>query len=181
VSRVILLADSREPIRALIREALASFESSHPEVRWSCLGLDATPVYGNLAVSFDTRASSESRLSAYGAYASFSAKAVDDLGKYNNNCVDFKYALWRELKIDAWTDSYFGRNGEALIIDTYGERVEILDGDGDERYNEIVFPFLRDILKLEALHILASSTRRDDPCRIGVQMCDSDCVEFWTI
>ena len=176
---VVVLAESRDAIRALIRDGLATFETLHPSVRWSCLGLDATPIFGNLAINFDTHASSSSVLAAYGTPASFSSKAIDRHGRYNNNCIDFEYPGWREFEVRAWSEAYLDRGDEPyMIVDRDGELFELGEGSGDERYNELVFPFLLGILKSEIPHILRTSRCRDVVCRVGVQMCDSECVEF---
>jgi len=177
---LIRLVDSVEAIRSLVREAVVSFEDVHPHVRWAFLGLDVAFVHGSVAVNFDTAVHNAVTRAAYPNVATFLAKGIDRAGAYNNNCVDFAFAKWRDLAVDNWSNEYFGRDGEDLIVEIKPGVFERFGAfASDEQVNESVFPFFLEVLRAEVSFVLGAAQNIDQNVRVGVQMCDSDCVSFW--
>lgn len=177
---MIRLHHSAEAIRSLLRDAVASFEGENPETRWAFLGLDVAFMHGSIAVNFDTKNHNAATQRTNANVATFFSKGTDVLGPYNNNCVDFKFARWRELVVDEWSNQYFGRNEEDLVVEIRPGTVERFGAfSSDEQLNEYVFPFFLDVLRSETSIILRNARNVDVNARTGVQMCDSACVSFW--
>jgi len=173
---MINLKQYRETLILFIHSSLDEFSKEHPNERISCVGIYCSPISGWVSINLDTLEHSSNHVKQYRAngpdwYGS------DSKGDFNNNCPDFKYVEYRLLDINDWC--------EALTNDQY---VKILKENnttvtfdlmevGDEEINAEFFHFLKGILDELSFYYL----NKEVVFRIGVQMLDSEYIEFKAI
>ena len=99
--------------------------------------------------------------------------STDTATKHEDNCPDFQYVGYEEIRFDEWQEEYESDQPKIKLsaLRTYKHDHD----DGDEAFNEPFFEFLVDLaqnyFKLERSRIRATW--------IGVQMLDSALVKFW--
>jgi hypothetical protein len=174
---VIDLRKLREPLAADVRKSLIAFSTQHPNTPISTVGLWGDGFHGTASLHVDTPDHS----------AAFVKKWLkngpdwygeDSQGRFCNNCWDFPHCVG-EYSFPGYPDLYLAEvdaTVDYIILDGTTERAE--KHEGDEGKNRIVFPFLKVVVaEFQPFPELS----RVAPFRVGVQMRDSRCEEFWLV
>jgi hypothetical protein len=166
----------RESLAAKIERALRDFSAHHPDVPICTVGIFGDGFHGVASLALDTPDHS----------AAFVDKWIpsgpdwygrDECGCYCNNCEDFAYYI-DDFTFEGYPDLY--EKGEAPVefITLDGTHHRVHAHDGDEGYDRVFFPFLKEILvefgSFQAL-------RRATPFRVGVHMHGADIEQFWVV
>jgi hypothetical protein len=166
----------REPLAAKIESALRDFSAHHPEVPICTVGIFGDGFHGVASLALDTPDHS----------AAFVDKWIpsgpdwygrDECGCYCNNCEDFTYYI-NDFTFEGYPDLY--EKGEApvefIALDGMHHRVHA--HDGDEGYDRVFFPFLKEVLvEFGSFQTL----RRATPFRVGVHMHGAHIEQFWVV
>ncbi|MCM2535009.1 hypothetical protein NDK43_25045 [Neobacillus pocheonensis] len=136
-------------------DSIKKFNMLNPDVNVYTVGLYCCRWAGWMTINFDTNPNSE-------------------------NCPDFTYVAFESLDFEHWQDDY--DNNETLEILLNGNIQKInLEEDEDERINEVVFTYLKTIVKEPHLLTVTNILKKKEPFRVGIQMLDSSESEFWTL
>ena len=174
---VIDLRELREPLAADIRMSLAAFSAQHPNMPISTVGLWGDAFHGTASLHLDTPDHSAAFVKEWMKNGA-DWYGEDSQGRYCNNCWDMPHCIG-EYSFPGYPDLYQGEVDtpvDYIALDGQKQRAEA--DEGDEGKNRIVFPFLKVVLaEFEPFRQLS----RIVPFRVGVQMRDSLCAEFWLV
>lgn len=172
---MIELQAARQPVQDLIAESLSSFAQVQPDVVWSNFALYACPWSGWISTCFDTESRSVEHVAEF-AKNGPDWYGEDEWGRFGNNCPDFQFVEWRLLALDQWHDEY--ETAEPIHVRDLDGRDHFI-GNANEEINGLVFAFLRSVLLEEMEKRAAVPSPQGAHRRFGVQLLDSQFVEFW--
>ena len=175
------LTIAKTEIKKVFRETLAQFEKEHKDIKWSMVAIDSNPIYGWMAVNFDTQQRSDEHVEEFKDNGP-DWYGEDVKGQFCNNCADYEYYAYKEIPFPQWEEEYNENNENSekfQYINTAGEQKSIdLEELGDEGLNQIIFDLLKEILVEELSFVSATSKNTSPTSRIGVQICDSYFDDF---
>jgi hypothetical protein len=136
-------------------ESIKAFIKVNPDVNVCTVGLYCCPWAGWMTINFDTNPDGD-------------------------NCPDFTYVAFEQLDLEHWQDEY--DNNEIMEILVNGN-IQTLnhEDDEDERINDIIFVYLRTILKESKLITVTNILKKNETLKVGIQMLDSTIAEFWNV
>jgi hypothetical protein len=151
---MVALQDYKPKITAMLDEALPRFAAEHPAIVITAIALYCCPWTGTLSLCLNS---------------------ADTATKHEDNCPDFQYVGYEQMRFDEWQEEYESDEPEIKLspLRTYKHGHD----DGDEAFNEQFFKFLVDL----AHDYFNSGRSRFRATWIGVQMLDSDLSRFWRI
>jgi hypothetical protein len=167
----------REPLAADIRKSLATFSSKQPNTSISSVALWGDGFHGTASLHVDTPDHSAAFVKEWVKNGP-DWYGEDRQGRFCHNCWDMAHCIG-EYSFPGYPDLYQA-DVEAPVdyITLNGTKERAEADEGDEGKNRIVFPFLKVVLaKFEPFRELS----RVAPFRVGVQMRDSRCEEFWLV
>jgi hypothetical protein len=172
---VIDLRPSEPKVKAMIEKALVKFAKEKPGIEASCLGLYGLAFPRYVFLSFDTEEHSQRHLEKFKSFGrNFYGK--DSLGEFAYSCADFAFPEYAKADFVDFPDFYTcGSN--LLFLDLRGQKIKVdVNREGNEGINKVLFPFLKATL---ASISDFGGIKRAKVFRLGVQMHDSQYVEFW--
>ena len=174
---VIDLREMRRPLVDDIRESLATFSGKHPGTLISTVGLCGDGFHGIVSLHADTPEHSTASVRKW-AKNGPAWYGEDRQGRFCNNCWDFKHCIG-EFTLSGYPDLYSAPEDDPTdYITLEGAKTRAEPTDGNEGKNRIVFPFLiATLAEVSPFPMLAKAA----PFRVGVQMLDSRCVDFWLV
>jgi hypothetical protein len=174
---VIDLRKLREPLAADIRNSLSAFSAQHANTPICTVGLWGDGFHGTASLHLDTPDHSAAFVEQWLKNGP-DWYGEDGQGRFCNNCWDMPHCIG-EYSFPGYPDLYQAEvDAPVDYIAIDGSKLRAEADEGDEGKNRIVFPFLRVVLaEFEPFRQLP----RIAPFRIGVQMRDSLCAEFWLV
>ena len=174
---VIDLRKMRDPLTTDIRKSLAAFSAQHPDTPICTVGLFGDGFHGTASLHLDTPDHSAASVKEW-LQNGPDWYGEDRQGRFCNNCCDMAHCIG-EYRFPGYPDLYqteVEAPVDYVALDGSRQRAEV--DEGDEGNNRIVFPFLKVVLGgLEPFRELSHAV----PFRVGVQMHDSNCAEFWLL
>lgn len=160
------------PLAADIHRSLRGFTQKNPAVQVCTVGIFGDGFHGTASLHLDTPAHSSAFVTQWGS----SAAGTDDVGMFCANCWDFEYCVG-QFEFPNYPDLYKHNPKEPLaFVSLEGTRGLVDPTEGDEGQHCYVFPFLRRLLGSFEPY---TDLRRTLPFRVGVQMRESEFIEFW--
>lgn len=177
VAMLIDLRKLREPLTEKMRKALVSFSKKHPDEQICTVAIWGDGFHGTAALWLNTPDSSAASVKANIDHG-FAWYGEDRQGRFCNSPCDFCYSLG-EFDFPRYPDFYRVEDDIPVdFITLEGTKERADPEEGDERKNQIVFPFLKAVVTdLQPFAELS----RVAPFRVGVRMHDSWCEEFWLV
>lgn len=145
------LDNHRSPLLKFVNHSISEFSRLHHEIRVTCVALYCCPWAGWVSINFDTN-------------------------RESYNCPDFSFCAFKIYDVQQWQDECAKNE---LLLRLNGEIIHINDEEDDETLNNIVFRFLVNVMKQPEIVNRVIALNRDISYRIGVQMLDSEYVDFW--
>lgn len=165
-------ARTREAVVLMLAEGLAEFSKEHPKVEISCIGLFGQGFGASVSLCLETPEHSSQHVDSM----SERDNGTDQLGRFNSSLYDFAFCEYDSVSFDWWPSLYdIGRTFKILMPDGRIKR-RSFDKDGNVAIDKPLFELLREILR-EAWPI--KGIRLAKTFRLGVELHDSACVEFW--
>lgn len=172
---MINLEEARKPVEELIVNALSSFAADHSGVAWSTFALYACPWAGWVTTSFDTEAKSDEIVARFSKNGP-DWYGEDAWGRFSNNCPDFQYPEWRSLELADWQTEY--EEAEPIHVRDLSGTDHFI-GSENETINGLAFSFLREVFVGQLSSMKQSPLFPATRHRFGVQLLDSEFVQFW--
>ncbi len=171
------LSAAKPAIAALIESSLRSFAKQNPDTDWSSFAIYSCPWVGWAMTSFDTATSSDEIVARWEKNGP-DWYGEDAWGRFNDNCPDFEFHDWLRIDFPEWGAEY--EAGEPIHVRDLAGADHHIDS-ANESLNGLVFSFLCDCLteSLKSGALPIASPDSSPGRRFGVQMLDSEYVEFW--
>jgi hypothetical protein len=168
------LRKMREPLVANIKRAIRDFSAHHPDVSICTVGIFGDGFHGVASLAFDTPDHSNAFVDKW-IQTGPDWYGRDEVGCYCNSFEDFAYHI-DDFTFEGYPDLYEKGEEPVEFVSLDGSHHCVHAHEGDEGYDQVLFPFLKAILvEFGSFHGL----RRATPFRAGVHMHGADLEQFW--